>query len=172
MLPTEIADLLLSPERYSFNTSPEKRDLLPHHRVILTTTEHMHKNLVVLSKAINARAVRECNKKKKKRETEKRSSLSASSPRCRDESERTVCLCHGNAESSWWLWPYHCQGVQREDTPCELCLVSILKELCSESWKEFRIRLTQWNCSYRCTSKDLRISCPSSLLGKNEEIRT
>lgn len=67
MLPTEIADLLLSPERYSFNTSPEKRDLLPHHRVILTTTEHMHKNLVVLSKAINARAVRECNKKKRQR---------------------------------------------------------------------------------------------------------
>lgn len=65
MLPTEIADLLLSPEGYSFNTSPEKKkDLLPHHSVILTTTKHMHKNLVVLNKATNARAVRECNKKR------------------------------------------------------------------------------------------------------------
>lgn len=98
MLPTEIADLLLSPEGYSFNTSPEKKDLLPHHTVVLTTTKHMHKNLVVLNKAINARAVRECNKKK---ETGERTSLSASSPRCRDESERTVCLCHKSAKSSW-----------------------------------------------------------------------
>lgn len=68
MLPTEIADLLLSPEGYSFNTSPEKKkkkkDLLPHHSVILTTRKHMHKNLVVLNKATNARAVRECNKKR------------------------------------------------------------------------------------------------------------
>lgn len=67
MLPTEIADLLLSPEGYSFNTSPEKKDLLPHHSVVLTTTKHMHKNLVVPNKAINARAVRECNKRKKKK---------------------------------------------------------------------------------------------------------
>lgn len=64
MLPTEIADLLLSSEGYSLNTSPEKKDLLPHHSVILTTTKYMHKNLVVLNKAINTRAVRECNKKR------------------------------------------------------------------------------------------------------------
>lgn len=57
-----------------------------------------------------------------KKETGKRTSLSASSPRCRDESERTVCLCHENAKSSWWLWPYHFQCVQREDTPHELCI--------------------------------------------------
>lgn len=56
-----------------------------------------------------------------KEETGERSFLSAPLPRCRDESERTVCLCHENAKSSWWLWPYHFQCVQREDTPHELC---------------------------------------------------
>lgn len=142
MLPTEIADLLLSPEGYSFNTSPEKKDLLPHHSVVLTTTKHMHKNLVVPNKAINARAVRECNKRKKKG-TRERTSLSASSPRCRDESERTVCLCHKNAKSSWWLWPYHFQCTKRGHSLWTLYLISILKELPSESWKRVQ-NMADW----------------------------
>lgn len=39
MLPTEIADLLLFPKEYSFNTSPEKKDLLPPHAVRFKNNE-------------------------------------------------------------------------------------------------------------------------------------
>lgn len=39
MLPTEIADLLSSPEGYSFNAAPEKKDLLPHYSVIPNNNE-------------------------------------------------------------------------------------------------------------------------------------
>lgn len=144
MLPTEIADLLLSPEGYSFNTSPEKKkkkkDLLPHHSVILTTRKHMHKNLVVLNKATNARAVRECNKKRDRGKKLLVSSLTTmqgwvredSLPLSRECEVQLVTLtlplpvCAERGHSSWTVY-----------------LVSILKEPCSQSWKGFRIWLTE-----------------------------
>lgn len=39
MLPTEIADLLLSSEGYSFSVSSEKKDLLPHCSVIINNNK-------------------------------------------------------------------------------------------------------------------------------------
>lgn len=120
MLPTEIADLLLSPEGYSFNTSPEKKDLLPHHSVVLTTTKHMHKNLLVPNKAINARAVRECNKRKKKGQGKE--------PPCQllhhdvGMSQRGQCASVTRMQSPAGDSDLTTSSVQKEDTPYELCI--------------------------------------------------
>lgn len=126
----------------------------------------MHKNLVELNKAINAGAVSEngIENERQRRGTP----LSASSPRCVGKSERTVWLCHKNAKSSWWVWPYY---FKREDNPEKLCISLAF-------WKSFFLK-AEGSYEYGWFNTILNIdtctgagnSCLSSLLCENKDIR-